>query len=246
MTRFGVLADLSVKAARPEYFPLDLGTMADRHPVSLHKHPFKGIKHKVKRGLTPRYAMNDLNNFAIFTAPQLKEEAKFNAVMQYRKNLGSTNYIQNLENAYKQRITAGATKPNYQSPTKQQVDMNTQTGGTLQMFGMSKFEGASLFDRKFPEYSELFSKRMKATFANIVEQEDLGGLLSQIFPTGRIAKQKHKDEDVLEKLNIAYRDEPEQIGIIQRAYDTSAGEAGKQMFPEMELSSEPREPETEE
>jgi hypothetical protein len=80
--------------------------VVDSQPANLHHHHLKGanlhhhhlkIKPKIKKGITPRYAMNDLNNFAMFTAPQAKEKAKFNAVQNYRKQLGSSNFDGNLK-----------------------------------------------------------------------------------------------------------------------------------------------------
>jgi hypothetical protein len=57
MPRFGVLSDLAVKASRPEYFPLDLATTSDSQPANLHHHHLKGIKPKIKKGITPRYML---------------------------------------------------------------------------------------------------------------------------------------------------------------------------------------------
>ena len=212
MPRFGVLSDLAVKAARPEFFPLDLQLTADSQPANLHHHHLKGAKIKIKKGITPRYAMNDLNNFATFTAPQAKERAKFNAVQEV-----------------------------------QLYEISTQTSSTLQMFGMSKLEGSSVFDKHAPEYSNAFSKRIKSTFANIVEPEELGSLVSSLFPSGFIKNNKYRDYDVLENLTRLYRNEPEQTGIVQRAYDASSGVAGKKLFPQLEaVEEEPeREPEQE-
>jgi hypothetical protein len=90
--RFGPLSDLAVKASHPEFFTLDIGTTADSQPANLHHHHLKGIKPKIKKGITPRFAMNDLNNFSTFTVPQAKERAKFASVMNYRKQLGSSNF----------------------------------------------------------------------------------------------------------------------------------------------------------
>jgi len=248
MVRQGVLSDLAVKASRPEYFPLDLGTTADSQPANLAHHHLKGIKLKIKKGITPRYAMTDLNNFATFTAPQAKEKAKFNAIMNYRKHLGSSNFDGNLETAYGKRITAGQHVPKYDAPTKEEVELyeiSTQTSSTLQMFGMSKSEGASVFDKHAPAYSNAFSKRMKSTLANISEPEDLGSLMSSLFPSGFIKNNKYRDYDVLENLNRLYRNEPEQTGIVQRAYDASSGVAGKKLFPQMEAVKEEEEEEQE-
>ncbi len=248
--RFGPLSDLAIKASRPEFFPLDLGTTSDTQPANLHHHHLKGTKIKIKKGITPRYMMNDLNNFATFTAPQMKERAKFNAIMNYRKQVGSSNFDGNLETAYGKRITAGQHVPKYDAPTKQEVEiyneMSTQTSSTLQMFGFSKFEGSKIFDTHAPAYSNSFSRRMKATLANISEPEDLGSLMSSLFPSGFIKNNKYTDYDILENLNRLYRNEPEQTGIIQRAYDASSGIAGKKLFPEMEAVEEEPERETEE
>jgi hypothetical protein len=246
--RFGPLSDLAVKASRPEFFPLDLGTTSDSQPANLHHHHLKGVKPKIKKGITPRYAMTDLNNFATFTAPQAKEKAKFSAVMNYRKQLGSSNFDGNLETAYGKRITAGQHVPKYETPTKQEVEiyeMSTQTSSTLQMFGMTKRQGASVFDRHVPEYSKAFSKRIKSTLANIVEPEELGTLVSSLFPSGFIKNKTYRDYDILENLNRIYRNEPEQTGIIQRAYDASSGIAGKKLFPQMETVEEEEEEEQE-
>jgi hypothetical protein len=254
MVRFGVLSDLAVKAARPEFFPLDLATTSDSQPANLHHHHLKGVKIKIKKGITPRYAMNDLNNFATFTAPQAKEKAKFNAVQNYRKQLGSSNFDGNLETAYGKRITAGSHIPKYEAPTRQEVqlyEISTQTSSTLQMFGMSKLEGSSVFDKHAPEYSNAFSKRIKSTFANIVEPEEIRTLVSSLFPSGFIKNNRYRDYDILENLNRFYRNEPEQTGIVQRAYDASSGVAGKKLFPQLEaVEKEPeqeqeREPEPE-
>jgi hypothetical protein len=248
MVRFGVLSDLAVKAARPEYFPLDLGTTADSQPANLAHHHLKGAKIKIKKGITPRFMMSDLNNFATFTVPEAKEKAKFNAVMNYRKQLGSSNFDGNLETSYGKRITAGQHVPKYEAPTKEEVqlyEISTQTSSTLQMFGMSKLEGSSVFDKHAPEYSNAFSKRMKSTLANIAEPEDIGSLVSSLFPSGFIKKNKYRDYDVLENLNRLYRNEPEQTGIVQRAYDASSGVAGKKLFPQLEAVEEEPEQEQE-
>jgi CRISPR/Cas system-associated endoribonuclease Cas2 len=254
MVRFGSLSDLAVKASRPEFFTLDIGTTSESQPANLAHHHLKGVKIKIKKGITPRFAMNDLHNFATFTVPREKEKAKFNAVQNYRKQLGSSNFDGNLETAYGKRITAGQHIPKIEAPTNQEVqlyEMSTQTSSTLQMFGMSKSEGSSVFDRYAPEYASAFTKRMKSTFANIVEPEEIKTLVNSLFPSGFIKNNRYRDYDILENLNRFYRNEPEQTGIVQRAYDASSGVAGKKLFPQLEaVEKEPeqeqeREPEPE-
>ena len=251
MVRFGSLSDLAVKASHPEFFPLDLGTTADSQPANLAHHHLKGAKIKIKKGITPRFMMTDLNNFSTFTAPREKQKAKYNAIMNFRKQVGSSNfdgnYDGNLETAYGKRITAGSYVPKYEVPTKQEVElyeMSTQTSSTLQMFGMAKNEGASVFDKHLPEYASVFTKRMKSAFANISEPEELGTLVNSLFPSGINKNNKYRDYDILENLNRLYRNEPEQTGIVQRAYDASSGVAGKKLFPQTEAVEE-EEPEQE-
>jgi hypothetical protein len=169
-------------------------------------------------------------------------------VQNYRKQLGSSNFDGNLETAYGKRITAGSHIPKYQAPTNQEVqlyEMSTQTSSTLQMFGMSKLEGSSVFDKHAPEYSNAFSKRIKSTFANIVEPEEIRTLVSSLFPSGFIKNNRYRDYDILENFNRLYRNEPEQTGIVQRAYDASSGLAGKKLFPELEAGEQEQEQERE-
>jgi hypothetical protein len=246
--RFGPLSDLAVKASHPEFFTLDIGTTADSQPANLAHHHLKGIKPKIKKGITPRFAMNDLNNFSTFTVPQAKERAKFASVMNYRKQLGSSNfdgnYDMNLETSYGKRIIAGSHKPKYDLPTKEEVqlyEMSTQTSSTLQMFGLSKNQGSKIFEKHAPEYIYAFTKRMKATIANIVEPEEIRTLVNSLFPSGFIKNNRYRDYDILENLTRLYRNEPEQIGIVQRAYDASSGVAGKKLFPQMEAVQEEEE-----
>jgi hypothetical protein len=167
--------------------------------------------------------------------------------MNYRKQLGSSNYDGNLETSYGKRIIAGSHIPKYDSPTKQEVElyeMSTQTSSTLQMFGLSKNQGSKIFEKHAPEYTYAFTKRMKATIANIVEPEEIRTLVNSLFPSGFIKNNRYRDYDILENLTRLYRNEPEQIGIVQRAYDASSGVAGKKLFPQMEAVQE-EEPEPE-
>jgi hypothetical protein len=125
--------------------------------------------------------------------------------------------------------------------------MSTQTSSTLQMFGLSKNQGSKIFEKHAPEYIYAFTKRMKATIANIVEPEEIRTLVNSLFPSGFIKNNRYRDYDILENLTRLYRNEPEQIGIVQRAYDASSGLAGKKLFPQMEAvqEEEEREQETE-
>lgn len=246
--RFGLLSDLAIKASRPEFFPLDLGMAYDSKPANLVQHPFKGIKHKIKKMNTSRFPMTDLANFATFTAPQLKEQSKFNAVMNYRKEIGSSNYLDNLETAYKRRMTHGEIKTQTEAPTNEQVQVyensTTQTTSSLQMFNFSKNVGSRQFDQFVPEYKKIFSKRIKSTLANIVEPNEIKDLLGQIYPH-ELKQKRITDHDVLENLNKLYRNDKDELATIQRAFDFSNGLTDKKIYPQ-EQQTQTEEQQTEE
>lgn len=249
MVRRGVLSDLAVKASRPEYFPLDIGMVAEIEPVNLHHHVFKGIKHKIKKMNTGRFPMSDLANFATFSSPQLKEQAKFDAVMNYRKQLGSSNYLDNLETAFKKRNTAGQEKPQIEAPSNEQVELyensTTQTSSSLQMFNLSKNIGSRNFDQFVPEYKKIFSKRIKSTLANIVEPDQIKSLVDEIYPY-ELKQKRIQDHAVLENLNKLYRDDKDELATIQRAYDFSSGLSDKKIYPQQEAREQEQEEEDQE
>jgi hypothetical protein len=98
--------------------------------------------------------MNDLNNFAMFHMRH-KQRRGQNSMpcMNYRKQLGSSNFDGNFDmrdfirkKNYQQVVT-------YQNMTlllRQEVElyeMSTQTSATLQMFGLSKNQGAQKYLR---------------------------------------------------------------------------------------------------
>ena len=104
--RTGVLSDQAIKHRYVEWFPLDIASQSLMHPMHLQKNIFKGIKipRQIKQNTTvARFPINDLKNYATFSAPQRSEQAQFYSIMNYRQQLGSNNYS-NLETAYEQRI----------------------------------------------------------------------------------------------------------------------------------------------
>jgi hypothetical protein len=94
MARSGVLADQAIKERFPEFFPLDIGGQEFLHGINLDKHIFKGIKpSRTNRSKNvSRFPINDLANFASISAPARKQKAQFDAIMNYRKSIGSTNF----------------------------------------------------------------------------------------------------------------------------------------------------------
>jgi len=105
----GCLSDLSVKATYPELTPLDIGSQDKMMAVHLQKHPLKGIRigSKIKKGHTiSRYPINDLKNFATFSDPANAQKLAYEAIMNYRSELGSHNVPStNFEIGYANRVS---------------------------------------------------------------------------------------------------------------------------------------------
>ena len=105
----GSLSDLAVKATYPEFTPLDLGAQDKLHPIHLQKHKLYGMRHpkSIKRtGTVSRFPINDLKNFATFSDPANKELLAYEAIMNYRQELGSHNIPSgNLEISYRNSVS---------------------------------------------------------------------------------------------------------------------------------------------
>ena len=124
--------------------------------------------------------------------------------------------------------------------------MSSQTtSASLNMFGYYKHQGSIIFNQHAKEHKERFTHRMKATLANIVEPQNLGGLIHSLYPSIHTHTKKLSDEDTLDRLNILYRDEPHLISTIERAYDASSGIHGKKIFPDTRPQPIPEETEEE-
>ncbi len=210
--RSGVLSDQSIKERYPEHFPVDLGGQENLHNITLDKHIFTGIKpgKKYKKNIS-RFPVNDLANFATIGAPARKQQAQFDAVMNYRKNIGSSNYPQNLETAYSARLSDSYTPTLPKSA--QSFSGGVQVAATL---SLGRQQGVS---ENVSDGAELYiSDRMRQTLANVSEES----LLEFIAPGGFNPRGgKLSDEFILNKLNTIYRDSPEELNTIERAYHAS-------------------------
>ena len=221
--RLGVLSDLAVKQRNPEFFPLDVGGQELIAPIHLQKNIFRGIKvpKRTKRFTDiSRYPVNDLKNFATFGSPGRSQEAEYYAIMNYRKELGSNNIPTHLETAYQARI-----KSDYVPAPMFRPDQGAggvQVGATLSLGRNNRKEGQDMFSREVVGSRSYLSARMRATLSNISEPEDYQTLMSYLVPGG--LPTKISDEEAKSKLNEIYRDNADQLNIIERAYHA----AGKQ------------------
>jgi len=233
MSRTGVLSDLAVKHRWPEFFPLDVGGQELMHPIHLQKNIFKGIKapKRTKRFTdVSRFPVNDLKNFATFGSAGREKEAEFYAIMNYRKELGSNNVMPHLETAFQARNKADYTPAPMFRP--EAGAGGVQAPATLSLGRYARKEGQDAFSQAVVGSRSFLSARMRATLSNIAEPADYPTLMSYLVPGG--LPTKISDEEAKSKLNEIYRDDPEQLGIIERAWHAS----GKQNLEPIPMRNE--------
>ena len=217
MARQGVLSDLAVKYRWPEHTPLDIASQDLMHPIHLQKNIFRGIKpsKRMKRFTdVSRFPINDLKNFSQFGEPERAKEMQFNAIMNYRREVGSNNYQGNLATAFQER-----NKSDYVPPPTFRPPQDTgrvQTPATLTLGTGRRKEAQDAFSQAVIGSRSFLSARMRATLANIAEPSDYPTLMSYLVPGG--LPTKISDEHAMEKLTKIYRDDAEQLGTIERAY----------------------------
>jgi hypothetical protein len=236
--RTGVLSDLAVKYRNPEMFPLDVGGQELMHPIHLQKNIFKGIKvpKRTKRFTdVSRFPLNDLKNFAQFGSAGREKEAQFYAIMNYRKELGSNNYQSHLETAYQARNKADYIPAPMFRPDEGAGGV--QAPATLSLGRYTRKEGQDMFSQSVSGSRSFLSARMRATLSNIAEPSDYPTMMSYLVPGG--LPNKISDSEAKSKLNEIYRDDPEALSTIERAWHAS----GKQSLEPIPFT---REEETEE
>jgi len=207
MSRTGVLSDLAIKYRNPEFFPLSIDGQELMHPIHLQKNVFKGIKvpKRTKRFTdVSRFPINDLKNFATFGSAGREKEAEFYAIMNYRKELGSNNVMPNLETAFQARNKADYMPPKMLRPDEGAGGI--QAPATLSLGRLQTDD------------------RIKNTFNLIASEEDHSFL----------HRENESHDETISRLNKVYRDDPEQLGIIERAYHAS----GKQHLLTIPMNNE--------
>lgn len=189
--RTGVLSDMGVKLRHPEFFPLSIDGQELMHPIHLQKNIFKGIKapKRTKRFTdVSRFPINDLKNFSTFGSAGRSQEAQFYAIMNYRKELGSNNYPGHLETAFQARNTADYTPAPMFRP--EAGAGGVQAPATLSLGRLQTDD------------------RIKNTFNLIASEED------HTF----LHRENESHDETISRLNKVYRNDPEQLGIIERAW----------------------------
>lgn len=212
MSRTGVLSDLAVKYRWPEFTPLDIGSQELMHPIHLQKNIFKGIKppKRAKRFTdVSRFPINDLKNFSQFGSAGRSQEMEFYAIMNYRKELGSNNVMPHLQTAFQARNKADYIPSPMFRP--EAGAGGVQAPATLSLGRLENFN------------------RMRNTLNLIADAEDHGFL----------HKENEAHDETLSRLNQIYRDEPDSLSTIERAWHST----GKQSLQPIPFT---REEETEE
>jgi hypothetical protein len=106
--RSGVLSDLAIKSAYPEYQPLNIGLSQAVESVVFDKHELVGVRlpKNYKPKSVPRFPINDLNNFSTLSSAPNKSKQVYTSIQSYRKKLGSSNVDTEMRQSMRPRITA--------------------------------------------------------------------------------------------------------------------------------------------
>lgn len=197
MSRQGVLSDLAIKQIHPENYPLDVGGQEMIHPIHLQKNIFKGIK--------PPKRTKRFTDVARFPVNDLKNFSQF----------GSSSRSQEAEFMaimnYRNELGSSNVPTNMQTAFQERnsaghipipmIRPELDTGGVQPPATLS--------------LGKLQTDRMKNTLNLIAEPEDHAYL----------QKENETHDETLSRLNKIYRDDPEQLGHIERAWNESGKQA---------------------
>ena len=150
--------------------------------------------------------------------------------MNYRKELGSNNVMPHLETAFQARNKADYTPAPMFRP--EAGAGGVQAPATLSLGRYARKEGQDAFSQAVVGSRSFLSARMRSTLSNVAEPGDYPTLMSYLVPGG--LPTKISDEEAKSKLNEIYRDDPEQLGIIERAWHAS----GKQHLEPIPMRNE--------
>ena len=247
MSRTGVLADAAIKFNYPEYFPLDIGSGEAFHNVSLDHHIYTGIKsekHKKMRQTHSRIPLFDIINYSQLGAPMRKQESIFSSVMTYRKNIGSPNFSPNLEIGYKMRQKAGTAPliPHELTEQEKQAIANEPSASLTLKYRNIVYGTAQVYHSKATSNTPLqyqFTPKQRHFLGKITDTQDEYVNLLNALQTGK----KQTNEEILEKLQKMYRNNTEDIKIIEKAWNETKMES---LRPEMSVPEMSQMPEEEE
>ena len=187
--RQGVLSDTAIKHRYPEWFPLDIATQDLMHPIHLQKNIFKGIK-------VPRQQKRH-TTIARYPINDLKNFATFAAPQRSEEAqfYSIMNYRQQLgSNNYS----------NLETSYEQRIKANHVPTPLLRPSNdnnLNQIPATLTLDKK-----EI--NRLKQTLNLIADEDEHGELM----------RENERHEDSLARLNKIYRDDPEALASIERAW----------------------------
>jgi hypothetical protein len=225
MARTGVLSDVAIKFNFPEYYPLDLASGESFHTVHLDTHNYKGIKQSREKKLRQTHAripLYDIQNYSQFGAPIRNKEAQYASIMNYRKNIGSPNFTPNLELGYKMRNNAGTSPLIPQTPTATEISniVNSPSASLTLGYRALKSSSAPIYHSQAvsgTKHAGQYTKKQQHFLMGLGLKGDEYLELLERLHTGK----PQSNEALIRKLEKEYRDDPEALSIIKKAYATA-------------------------
>lgn len=137
--RSGVLSDLAIKSAYPEYQPLNMGLSQVVESVVFDKHELVGVRlpKNYKPKSIPRFPINDLNNFSTLSSAPNKSKQVYTSIMGYRKKLGSSNIDTEERQSGRKLITAANQPVEYMS-NNFEMRMRGGISDKIKSYGLSQ------------------------------------------------------------------------------------------------------------
>jgi hypothetical protein len=225
MARKGVLSDVGIKLNYPEYYPLDIGSGKSFHTLHLETHNYKGIKQPREKKLRQTHARSplyDIQNYSQFGAPIRNKEAQYASIMNYRKNIGSPNFTSNLELGYKMRNNAGTAPLIPQTPTATEISniVNSPSASLTLGYRALKYSSAPVYHSKAVSGTKHAGQYTKTQQHFLMGLGLKGGEYLELLERLHTGKPQ-SNEALIKKLEKEYRDDPEALSIIKKAYATA-------------------------
>ena len=221
MARQGVLSDVSIKEQYPEMFPLDIGLQQAMFAPTMKIPKMNKAGRKVKHATDyARFPIYDIKNFARLATPQNAVQAGFEGVLNYRQKIGSSNvptgnlqqgYEEQKEQVYSMRVPEPPKKI-----LKYEERLLMTTPATLSLGRVARQESVYDFNRKFKQKSVYLQAQTKALLMNLGNDAQVERIVDDIFPPP-LRGNKYAHNDALAILRRAYKDNPLDTEIIQRA-----------------------------
>jgi len=239
MARTGVLSDVAIKHHCPEFFPPDIRTQKAMHPVHMQTSIFNGIKvPKETKAFTDfsRFPVNDLKNFATVAAPARTTEAFIESIHNYRRQIGSDNHPESLQNGYAEQMKATHKPYDMKRPESTIVGSSTLSNAStdiadlnslrhystvpasLTLGSHTRSQGVVSFnDEMGRDLRFILPPESRALISN-VSGSRVGDVTEIVLPGGVNPRQRPLTHgEVLSRLNEAYRTSSADLSIIQIA-----------------------------